>query len=78
MFAVPTRQPEFFEPSTKCIVESVHEQRRSFAASDWLYTKVSEWLKPDGFTIIRPNNHVYVIFIKRHFITAEGDLVTKP
>jgi len=61
----------FFEPSIKCIVESVREQRRTghkkfsnvilvggFAASDWLYSKVSERLKPDGFTVIRPDNHV--------------------
>lgn len=62
---------EFFEPSIKCIVESVREQRKTghkkfsnvilvggFAASDWLYTKVSDRLKPDGFTVIRPDNHV--------------------
>jgi len=29
-----------------------------FAASDWLYEKVQEELKPLGFKVTRPENHV--------------------
>ena len=29
-----------------------------FAASDWLYKKVSEALKEKGFSVVRPDHHV--------------------
>ncbi|KAF8161589.1 hypothetical protein B0H34DRAFT_385803 [Crassisporium funariophilum] len=66
-----TNVSSFFEPSVRCIVEAVKEQRRSahknfthvvlvggFAASDWLYKKVSESLQPLGYTVVRPDHHV--------------------
>ncbi|KIJ93873.1 hypothetical protein K443DRAFT_377119 [Laccaria amethystina LaAM-08-1] len=65
----------FFEPSIQCIIEAVHAQHKSgqmksknvilvggFAANDWLYTQVVERLKPDGFTVIRPD-HGCVVFL---------------
>jgi len=61
----------FFEPSVECIIDSVQEQRNKahkkfthvvlvggFAASDWLFKKVSEALKEKGFTVVRPDHHV--------------------
>ncbi|EFI28063.1 hypothetical protein CC1G_14089 [Coprinopsis cinerea okayama7 len=61
----------FFEPSVQCVVNAVHEQRKlahrpishvvlvgGFAASDWLYFKVRDTLKPQGFNVVRPENHV--------------------
>lgn len=77
----------FFEPSVKCIVNAVVEQRKSahkgisvrllhylypmipiflqhvvlvggFSASDWLFEKANEALKPMGLNVIRPANHV--------------------
>ncbi|KAF5317127.1 hypothetical protein D9611_003509 [Ephemerocybe angulata] len=61
----------FFEPSITCIVNAVKEQRRlahkpfshvvlvgGFASSDWLYEKVKERLSPEGFNVIRPENHL--------------------
>lgn len=62
---------EFFEPSVSCIVGAVLDQRRlahkpfshvvlvgGFASSDWLYSKVTERLEPEGFNVIRPENHL--------------------
>ena len=34
-----------------------------FAASNWLYIKVLESLKPLGLNVLRPENHVYVLFL---------------
>jgi len=61
----------FFEPSIQCIIDSVEEQRLKahkkfthvvlvggFAASDWLYKRVSEALKEKGFSVVRPDHHV--------------------
>jgi len=61
----------FFEPSIQCIIDSVQEQRKKahkkfthvvlvggFAASDWLYTQVSEALNKKGFSVVRPDHHV--------------------
>ncbi|KAH6897540.1 hypothetical protein BKA70DRAFT_751100 [Coprinopsis sp. MPI-PUGE-AT-0042] len=61
----------FFQPSVKCIVDAVNEQIKDghhtikhvvlvggFSASDWLYSKVDEALKPKGLNVIRPENHV--------------------
>jgi len=61
----------FFEPSIQCVIDSVQEQRKKahkkfthvvlvggFAASDWLYKKVSEALKEKGFSVVRPDHHV--------------------
>ena len=33
-----------------------------FAASDWLFSKVHELLTPLGLNIVRPENHVWVLF----------------
>ncbi|KAG2015040.1 hypothetical protein CC2G_008346 [Coprinopsis cinerea AmutBmut pab1-1] len=61
----------FFEPSVACVIEAVREQRRlahkpfthvvlvgGFASSDWLYERVAEALAPEGFNVIRPENHL--------------------
>ncbi|TEB37919.1 hypothetical protein FA13DRAFT_1785787 [Coprinellus micaceus] len=61
----------FFEPSISCVVNAVREQRTlahkpfthvvlvgGFASSDWLFEKVSERLNPEGFKVIRPENHL--------------------
>ncbi|KAF8161604.1 hypothetical protein B0H34DRAFT_386789 [Crassisporium funariophilum] len=61
----------FFEPSIDCIIDAVTEQRRTahkkfthvvlvggFAASDWLFKKVSESLKKLGYSVVRPDHHV--------------------
>lgn len=62
---------QFFEPSITCVVNAVREQRRNahkpfshvvlvggFASSDWLYDNVREHLEPEGFSVIRPENHL--------------------
>ncbi|EFI28249.1 hypothetical protein CC1G_14274 [Coprinopsis cinerea okayama7 len=61
---------EFFEPSVKCIIEALRAQIRSaqnvkhvvlvggFSASNWLWEKVSESLKPLGVEVFRPQNYV--------------------
>ncbi|KAJ2932548.1 hypothetical protein H1R20_g4563, partial [Candolleomyces eurysporus] len=62
---------QFFEPSITCVVNAVREQRKNahkpfshvvlvggFASSDWLYDNVRERLGPDGFNVIRPENHL--------------------
>jgi len=62
---------DFFKPSIECIVEAVREQRRlahkpfthvvlvgGFACSDWLYDSVAKVLAPEGFSVIRPDNHL--------------------
>ncbi|KAF6752246.1 hypothetical protein DFP72DRAFT_991107 [Ephemerocybe angulata] len=61
----------FFEPSVKCIVDSVLDMIKSghksikhvvlvggFSASDWLFNKVEEVLQPKGLNVIRPESHV--------------------
>ncbi|TEB37894.1 hypothetical protein FA13DRAFT_1725514 [Coprinellus micaceus] len=61
----------FFEPSVKCIVDSVLDMIKNghqkikhvvlvggFSASDWLFTKVDEALAPKGLNVIRPESHV--------------------
>ncbi|KAH6897924.1 hypothetical protein BKA70DRAFT_745447 [Coprinopsis sp. MPI-PUGE-AT-0042] len=61
----------FFAPSIQCIVDAVKEQSRvahkpfthvvlvgGFASSDWLYERVSAALSPQGFVVIRPENHL--------------------
>ncbi|TFK22632.1 hypothetical protein FA15DRAFT_671328 [Coprinopsis marcescibilis] len=62
---------EFFEPSINCVVEAVKEQWRlshkpfshvvlvgGFSSSDWLFQRVSDTLQPQGFHVIRPENHL--------------------
>lgn len=86
----------FFEPSVKCIVNAVTEQRKSahkgishvvlvggFSASDWLFEKVHEALKPVGLTVIRPANHVNkavsngaISFYLDHFVKTRVSKVT--
>ncbi|TFK20843.1 hypothetical protein FA15DRAFT_624853 [Coprinopsis marcescibilis] len=66
-----TQVAAFFEPSVRCILNAVYEQRKlahrpishvvlvgGFAASDWLFHKVQEALKPQGYNVVRPENHV--------------------
>ncbi|RXW25697.1 hypothetical protein EST38_g165 [Candolleomyces aberdarensis] len=61
----------FFEPSVKCIVDSVQAQIKDghhsikhivlvggFSASDWLFSKIDEALSPKGLNVIRPESHV--------------------
>lgn len=60
-----------FEPSVKCVVDTVIEQHRvarqrfshvilvgGFAASDYLHNRLRAMLEPSGFLVIRPENHV--------------------
>ncbi|KAG2016352.1 hypothetical protein CC2G_009524 [Coprinopsis cinerea AmutBmut pab1-1] len=81
---------KFFEPSVKCIVDAVEEQIKNghhtikhvvlvggFSASDWLFHKVDEALKPKGLNVIRPENHVNkavsdgaLSFYLDHFVTT--------
>ncbi|KAF8901884.1 hypothetical protein CPB84DRAFT_1776920 [Gymnopilus junonius] len=62
---------QFFEPSIKCIVNAVQEQRKTshhkishvvlvggFAASDWLFNSVFNPLQKLGLNVVRPENHV--------------------
>ncbi|KDR69814.1 hypothetical protein GALMADRAFT_255630 [Galerina marginata CBS 339.88] len=62
---------EFFEPSVKCIVAAVLDQRKTshnkishvvlvggFAASDWLFNSVFTPLEKLGLNVLRPENHV--------------------
>ncbi|RXW25691.1 hypothetical protein EST38_g168 [Candolleomyces aberdarensis] len=59
----------FFEPSVKCIIDSVHAQIRNghcpikyvvlvggFSASDWLFDKVNEVLDREGIKVMRPDS----------------------
>jgi len=61
----------FFDPSVQCVVNAIREQRKlaqrpivhvvmvgGFAASDWLFERVRDILKPMGFNVVRPENHV--------------------
>ncbi|KAJ3574827.1 hypothetical protein NP233_g1509 [Leucocoprinus birnbaumii] len=61
----------FFEPSIKCIVDGVLEQRRiahkrissvflvgGFSASDFLFRRVKESLEPHGLQVFRPDAQV--------------------
>ncbi|KAF9047780.1 hypothetical protein BJ165DRAFT_1468128 [Panaeolus papilionaceus] len=61
----------FFEPSVKCIIDAVKQQKETahhnfshvvlvggFAASDWLYMEVSKELKKSGYSVVRPDHHV--------------------
>ncbi|XP_006460476.1 hypothetical protein AGABI2DRAFT_192172 [Agaricus bisporus var. bisporus H97] len=61
----------FFEPSVKCIVNSVLAQRQialrsisnvflvgGFAASDYLFKRVKEELEPQGLKVFRPDDQV--------------------
>lgn len=61
----------FFEPSIKSILDVVHEQRceskktvtsvflvGGFGASDWLFLKLQECLKPLEIALYRPDSHV--------------------
>ncbi|KAK0448956.1 uncharacterized protein EV420DRAFT_1313075 [Desarmillaria tabescens] len=61
----------FFEPSIKSIIDIVHQQRCTsrktvttvflvggFAASDYLFLKLQECLKPLGIAFYRPDGHV--------------------
>ncbi|KAK0471597.1 hypothetical protein IW261DRAFT_1511467 [Armillaria novae-zelandiae] len=61
----------FFEPSIKAIIDVVHEQRLvsamtvstiflvgGFAASDWVFLKLQEYLTPLGIAFSRPDSHV--------------------
>lgn len=51
-----------------------------FAANDWLFSKVEEGLKPNGITVIRPENHVYDPLLFSPTRDSPNDLVveTKP
>ncbi|KAH9485815.1 Heat shock 70 kDa protein 12B [Psilocybe cubensis] len=86
----------FFEPSVDCIVKAVLEQRKSahkpishvvlvggFAASDWLFNKITEALTPSKLNIIRPENHVNkavsdgaISFYLDHFVRTRVSKVT--
>ncbi|KAJ2932296.1 hypothetical protein H1R20_g4799, partial [Candolleomyces eurysporus] len=59
----------FFEPSVKCIIDSVRAQIRSghcpikyvvlvgsFSASDWLFDKVNEVMDREGIKVMRPDS----------------------
>ncbi|KAK0471595.1 hypothetical protein IW261DRAFT_1511460 [Armillaria novae-zelandiae] len=61
----------FFEPSVASIINAIDEQRFTtdktvtsvflvggFAASDWLFTKLQDYLKPLNITFSRPDSHV--------------------
>ncbi|KAK0434116.1 hypothetical protein EV421DRAFT_1909621 [Armillaria borealis] len=61
----------FFEPLVKAIIEVVHDQRfvsaktvltvflvSGFAASDWVFLKLQEYLSPLGITFSCPDSHV--------------------
>ncbi|PBK65406.1 hypothetical protein ARMSODRAFT_940350 [Armillaria solidipes] len=59
----------FFEPSVKAIMDVVHDQRfvsakttiflvGGFAASDWVFLKLQEYLTPLGIAFSRPDSHV--------------------
>ncbi|KAK0222693.1 hypothetical protein EDD85DRAFT_959951 [Armillaria nabsnona] len=61
----------FFEPSVKAIIDVVHDQRfvsaktvstiflvGGFAASDWVFLKLQEYLTPLGIAFSRPDSHV--------------------
>ncbi|KAF5374600.1 hypothetical protein D9615_008990 [Tricholomella constricta] len=61
----------FFEPSVRCIIDCILEQRKSasktissvflvggFAASDWLFTQLQISLEPLGINFCRPDSHV--------------------
>ncbi|KAK0222690.1 hypothetical protein EDD85DRAFT_1028139 [Armillaria nabsnona] len=61
---------KFFDPSIKSIIDAVHEQRcvskktvttvflvGGFAASDWLFLKLQERLKPLEIAFYRPDGH---------------------
>ncbi|KAJ2912890.1 hypothetical protein MD484_g7534, partial [Candolleomyces efflorescens] len=62
---------KFFEPSVKCIADSVLKMAAStqkpikhvvlvggFSASDWLVSKVSQALRPKGLNVVHPENYV--------------------
>ncbi|KAK0222695.1 hypothetical protein EDD85DRAFT_860782 [Armillaria nabsnona] len=61
----------FFEPSVASIINAIDEQRFTtdktvtsvflvggFAASDWLFTKLQDYLSPLNITFSRPDSHV--------------------
>ncbi|KAK0448949.1 uncharacterized protein EV420DRAFT_1566344, partial [Desarmillaria tabescens] len=61
----------FFEPSVKAIIEVVHDQRfvsaktvstvflvGGFAANDWVFLKLQEYLTTLGISFFRPDSHV--------------------
>ncbi|KAK0434118.1 hypothetical protein EV421DRAFT_2039821 [Armillaria borealis] len=61
----------FFEPSVASIINAIDEQRFTtdktvtsvflvggFAASDWLFTKLQDYLNPLNITFSRPDSHV--------------------
>ncbi|KAF5317094.1 hypothetical protein D9611_003520 [Ephemerocybe angulata] len=86
----------FFEPSVRCIVNGVLEQRRQahrpvthvvlvggFAASDWLFARVLEALRPHGMLVVRPENHVNkavsdgaISFYLDHFVNSRVSKLT--
>ncbi|KAJ2928083.1 hypothetical protein H1R20_g9013, partial [Candolleomyces eurysporus] len=86
----------FFEPSVKCVVNGVLEQRRQahrpishvvlvggFAASDWLFAKVQEALRPYSLNVVRPENHVNkavsdgaISFYLDHFVNTRVSKMT--
>uniref|UniRef100_A0A8H7Y9N2 Protein kinase domain-containing protein n=1 Tax=Psilocybe cubensis TaxID=181762 RepID=A0A8H7Y9N2_PSICU len=61
----------FFEPSIKCIVDSVKEQRKTsrekathvilvgeLSASEWLFSRVTAAFSPLGYSVIRPDYYM--------------------
>ncbi|PPQ65722.1 hypothetical protein CVT26_000339 [Gymnopilus dilepis] len=78
----------FFEPSVDCVIRAVLEQRETarkpishgvlvgdFAASDWLFNRVSESLSKHNLNILRPESHVSkaisdgaVLFYLDHYV----------
>jgi hypothetical protein len=42
-----------------------------FASSDWLYNCVSAALEPEGFIVIRPENHLYAGTLQVIFLLAD-------
>ena len=49
-----------------------------FASSDWLFFKVYELLTPLGLNIVRPENHVWVLFeVKTTVLFKKSPLETK-
>ncbi|PBK82153.1 hypothetical protein ARMGADRAFT_1019748 [Armillaria gallica] len=66
-----TEVASFFEPSVKAIIDVVHDQRfvsaktvstiflvGGFAASDYVFLKLQEYLTPLGIAFSRPDSHV--------------------